>query len=67
MTNQNRRGFVRASGAAAALAFVGGHWTEQGRSPLWLVAAERAGKKWDSFVINSAKAEKVAKSRKKKG
>ena len=34
----------------------GNKWTGRGRPPLWLVAAEKAGKKRDSFLLKSAKA-----------
>ena len=36
----------------------GNKWTGRGRPPLWLVAAEKAGKKRDSFLLKSAKAAK---------
>jgi DNA-binding protein H-NS len=46
----------------------GNTWTGRGRSPLWLVAAEKAGKKRESFLVdmkrakrNSAKPKKAAK------
>jgi len=29
----------------------GNKWTGRGRTPLWLVAAEKAGKKRDSFLV----------------
>ena len=34
----------------------GNKWSGRGRPPLWLVAAEKAGKKRDSFLVKSAKA-----------
>ena len=34
----------------------GNKWTGRGRPPLWLVAAEKAGKKRDSFLVKAAKA-----------
>ena len=34
----------------------GNKWTGRGRPPLWLVAAEKAGKKRDSFLVKSARA-----------
>ena len=34
----------------------GNTWTGRGRPPLWLVAAERAGKSRDSFLVAPAKA-----------
>lgn len=30
-------------------------WTGRGRTPLWLVAAEKAGKKRESFLVDGAK------------
>jgi DNA-binding protein H-NS len=36
----------------------GNKWTGRGRPPLWLVAAEKAGKKRDSFLVKTAKAAK---------
>ena len=30
-------------------------WTGRGRTPLWLVAAEKAGKKRESFLVNTVK------------
>ena len=33
----------------------GNKWTGRGRPPLWLVAAEKAGKKRDSFLVKSAR------------
>jgi len=33
----------------------GNKWTGRGRPPLWLVAAEKAGKKRESFLLKSAK------------
>jgi DNA-binding protein H-NS len=33
----------------------GNSWTGRGRSPLWLVAAEKAGKKRESFLIGAKK------------
>jgi DNA-binding protein H-NS len=33
----------------------GNKWTGRGRAPLWLVAAEKAGKKRDSFLVKGAK------------
>ena len=32
----------------------GNKWTGRGRPPLWLVAAEKAGKKRDSFLVKAA-------------
>jgi DNA-binding protein H-NS len=36
----------------------GNKWTGRGRPPLWLVAAEKAGKKRDSFLVKAAKGAK---------
>jgi len=33
----------------------GNKWSGRGRPPLWLVAAEKAGKKRDSFLVKSAR------------
>jgi DNA-binding protein H-NS len=33
----------------------GNKWTGRGRPPLWLVAAEKAGKKRDSFLVKGAR------------
>jgi len=33
----------------------GNTWTGRGRPPLWLVAAEKAGRKRDSFLVKPAK------------
>ena len=33
----------------------GNTWTGRGRPPLWLVAAEKAGRKRDSFLLKTAK------------
>jgi DNA-binding protein H-NS len=33
----------------------GNKWTGRGRPPLWLVAAEKTGKKRDSFLVKSAR------------
>lgn len=34
----------------------GNTWTGRGRTPLWLVAAEKAGKKREAFLVDSPKA-----------
>jgi DNA-binding protein H-NS len=36
-------------------------WTGRGRTPLWLVAAEKAGKKRESFLVGTAKPKAKAK------
>jgi len=33
----------------------GNKWTGRGRPPLWLVAAEKAGRKRESFLVKSAR------------
>ena len=33
----------------------GNKWTGRGRPPLWMVAAEKAGRKRDSFLVKGAK------------
>ena len=45
----------------------GNTWTGRGRTPLWMVAAEKAGKRRGSFLIDSPKSEKPAKPREKIG
>ena len=46
----------------------GNTWTGRGRSPFWLVAAEKAGKKRDSFLVGAKKARtKSAKPKKAPG
>ena len=43
----------------------GNSWTGRGRTPLWLVAAEKAGKKRESFLVGANKARpKSAKPKK---
>jgi DNA-binding protein H-NS len=43
----------------------GNTWTGRGRSPLWIVAAEKAGKKREAFLIGPRKARgKPAKAKK---
>jgi len=40
----------------------GNTWTGRGRPPLWLVAAEKAGKKRESFLVGTKKPPKLAKA-----
>jgi DNA-binding protein H-NS len=42
----------------------GNTWTGRGRTPLWLVAAEKAGKKRHTFLLGATKAGPSAKPRK---
>ena len=42
----------------------GNTWTGRGRTPLWLVAAEKAGKKRQSFLIGVKKTQSKSKSKK---
>jgi|KBSSwiStaDraftv2_1062776.scaffolds.fasta_scaffold3174278_1 DNA-binding protein H-NS len=42
----------------------GNTWTGRGRTPLWLVAAEKAGKKRQSFLIGVKKTPSKSKSKK---
>jgi DNA-binding protein H-NS len=44
----------------------GNTWSGRGRPPLWLVAAEKEGKKRDSFLIGAKKAKAKPKSQRKK-
>jgi DNA-binding protein H-NS len=41
----------------------GNTWTGRGRPPLWLVAAEKAGKKRDSFLIASEQPKPKSKAK----
>jgi DNA-binding protein H-NS len=44
----------------------GNTWTGRGRTPLWLVAEEKAGRKRDSFLIGGAKKAKPKSAKRKK-
>ena len=46
-----RRGGPRRKVAVKYADGKGNKWTGRGRTPLWLVAAEKAGKKRDSFLV----------------
>jgi DNA-binding protein H-NS len=41
----------------------GNTWTGRGRPPLWLVAAEKAGKKRESFLVGAKRQGKPAKAK----
>jgi DNA-binding protein H-NS len=41
-------------------------WTGRGRTPLWLVAAEKAGKKRESFLVDGTKPKTRPKSKRSK-
>lgn len=41
----------------------GNTWSGRGRPPLWLVAAEKAGKKRESFLIDASKTVKAHKKK----
>lgn len=43
---------------------MGNKWTGRGKMPLWLVAAEKAGKKREAFLVGSKKAVKPARRKK---
>jgi len=45
----------------------GNTWTGRGRPPLWLVAAEKSGKKRDTFLISAKKAQTKSTRPKKAG
>ena len=65
---RGRRGTKRGTKVAPKYRDADGNtWTGRGRPPLWLVAAEKAGKRRKSFLIDAPKAEKPAKPRKKIG
>jgi DNA-binding protein H-NS len=53
-----KRGASRAWGMAVPVNYaddMGNTWTGRGRPPLWLVAAEKAGRKRESFLVKTAK------------
>jgi len=41
-------------------------WTGRGRTPLWLVAAEKAGKKRESFLVDAARSKAKPKQKRTK-
>jgi DNA-binding protein H-NS len=43
---------------------MGNTWTGRGKMPLWLVAAEKAGRKREAFLVGSGKAAKPARTKK---
>ena len=58
LSNGGKRGASLRKGKPVAVKYAddkGNTWTGRGRPPLWLVAAEKAGKKRDSFLVKSAK------------
>lgn len=53
-----KRGAGRGTGKPVPVKYAddkGNKWTGRGRPPLWLVAAEKAGRKRDSFLVKTAK------------
>ena len=58
LSKGGRRGASRAKGKPVPVKYAddkGNTWTGGGRPPLWLVAAEKAGRKRDSFLVKSTK------------
>jgi len=41
----------------------GNKWTGRGRTPLWLVEAEKAGRKREAFLVSTAPRKKIAKKK----
>lgn len=41
----------------------GNRWTGRGRTPLWLVEAEKGGKKREAFLVSTAPRRKAAKKK----
>ncbi len=53
-----KRGLSRGTGKPVPVKYAddkGNKWTGRGRPPLWLVAAEKAGRKRESFLVKTAK------------
>lgn len=52
---KNKRAVVRSKVPIKYADGDGNTWTGRGRTPLWLVAAEKAGKKREAFLVGAAK------------
>ena len=52
---KNKRSAARSKVAIKYTDGNGNTWTGRGRTPLWLVAAEKAGKKRETFLVGAAK------------
>jgi DNA-binding protein H-NS len=58
LSKGGRRGGSRRTGKPVPVKYAddkGNKWTGRGRPPLWLVAAEKAGRKRESFLVKTAK------------
>ena len=58
LSKGGKRGASRGAGKPVPVKYAddkGNTWTGRGRPPLWLVAAEKAGRKRDSFLVKTAK------------
>lgn len=58
LSKGGKRGTSSRAGKPVPVKFAddkGNTWTGRGRPPLWLVAAEKAGRKRDSFLVKSPK------------
>lgn len=58
LSKRGKRGVSPVKGKPVPVKYAddkGNTWTGRGRPPLWLVAAEKAGRKRDSFLVKSAK------------
>jgi len=63
---KNKRGAGRSK---VAIKYADGNentWTGRGRTPLWLVAAEKAGKKREAFLVGAAKPKTKSKPKQKR-
>lgn len=58
LSKGGKRGAARGSSKPVPVKYAddkGNKWTGRGRPPLWLVAAEKAGRKRESFLLKVAK------------
>ena len=58
LSKGGKRGAAQRTGKPVAVKYAddkGNKWTGRGRPPLWLVAAEKAGRKRESFLVKTAK------------
>ncbi|MCW5732552.1 MAG: H-NS histone family protein [Enhydrobacter sp.] len=58
LSKGGKRGMSRGAGKPVPVKYAdekGNKWTGRGRPPLWLVAAEKAGRKRESFLLKPAK------------
>jgi DNA-binding protein H-NS len=58
LSKEGKRGASSRAGKPVPVKYTddkGNTWTGRGRPPLWLVAAEKAGRKRESFLVKTAK------------